>query len=98
MNMNGTSNVQTVTTSDAIVATGKAVLTGVNYATTSGDETITIYDNTSAAGKIIFKFIFSETGTDSKSYYTMFPAGGIQCQIGIYVDVTTGARYSVAWR
>lgn len=97
MNTHGTSNSHGQTTSDRLVATGKANLTGINFSATSGDETITVYDNTSASGKIIFKFIFSEFGTDSKSYYVYMPHGGIRCKIGIFVDITPGGRYVTHW-
>ena len=84
-------------TSDGTIATGKAILAGLQIITNgTNDVTVIVYDNTSAAGTEVFKQ--TVTGTDDSIPYTL-PDGGIRCKNGIYVDVSgTGGQYIVFYR
>lgn len=84
-------------TADGLILNGRAVLAGVHIVTDgTNDVTLVLYDNTSAAGKEVFKQ--KVTGTDDSIPYTL-PDGGIRCDNGVYADITgTGAEFIIFYR
>lgn len=75
--------------SDAQLATGKAILTGVNLHAAAADVVITIYDNTAASGTKLFQYTLDIT-VEGLSTYIALP--DIRASLGLWVTVTgTGA-------
>jgi hypothetical protein len=91
---NKSSGLQTTTQT---IHTGRAILAGAHIVTNgTNDATLIVYDNTSAAGTIVFKQIV--TGADNSIPYTL-PDGGIRCDTGIHAVVSgTGAEYILFYR
>ena len=97
INMHPTNKSTDLLTADAILVTGKAILTGVNIITDkTNDVTLVLYDALSATGTVLFKC--QVVGTVDSQYFEL-PQGGCRADIGIYADVTgTGAEFIVHYR
>lgn len=95
--MHGTNISTGLLTADAILATGKSILTGINIITDkTNDVTLVLYDALSATGTELFKC--QVIGTEDSAYFHL-PDGGIRADIGIYADVTgTGAAFIVHYK
>ena len=79
---------------DALIATGR---NRINAIILNGDGTnaasVTIYDNTSASGKVVDKVTIGANHVHGDQHIFTNP---ILCENGIYADVTgTGAEYVV---
>lgn len=89
--MNGSSKASgDLGVSNAQLVEGKSYLTGVNIHAAAADVVVTIYDNTSAAGKIIFKYTHDLSLRGLAEYIKL---EDIRADIGLWVVVTgTGAN------
>jgi len=86
--MSGTNKSSGIKSADSLINTGAAILAGVQIITDkTNDMTLTIYDNTSAAGTVVFKQIV--TGTDDSLTYWLDV--GTRCKTGIYADMDLAA-------
>ena len=74
-------------TAGTLLHTGKAILTGVNLQGAAADVTIVVYDNTSAAGKVIFQYTLDVSLAGLAAYIEL---PDVRCDNGLFV-VTTGA-------
>jgi len=85
-------------TADAIIATGKAIITGVNLISNeTNDPRVIIYDGVTAAGNKLFEASLDVSIEGFARYYTF--EGGVKCNTGIYVDVNgTGASYIIHFK
>jgi len=82
--------------SSAQLHLGKSVLTGVNIHAAAADVVVTIYDNTAASGKIIFKYTLDIT-QEGLAKYLCLPA--VRADLGLFVVVTgAAANVIVHWR
>jgi len=70
-------------TATGTIHTGPGVFKGINICAGADAATATVYDNTSAAGRIICK-VGAAIGLSKESY----PPGGVLCSIGIHVVIT----------
>ena len=73
------------------VVIGKSVLTGVNIHAAAADVSVTIYDNTSAAGKILFHYTLDIT---VEGLGAMVSIPDVRSDTGLFV-VTTGVGAGV---
>lgn len=73
-------------TSDTLLATGKNYLKGALVLAASN---LILYDNTSAAGKIIFQY---DNSTGTLPVHIDF-AHMVQAHIGLFADVVAGTVY-----
>lgn len=76
--------------SDGQILTGKGLLTGCMVFTDgNNDATVVLYDNTSAAGKVITKFVVAAAENFGG---VVFGAVSVVVETGIYLDISgTGA-------
>jgi hypothetical protein len=84
-------------TSDTIIHTGACRLTGIQIITDgTNDATVILYDNTSAAGKVLFQgTVEGGAAIHYGGRNWTFP---VSCNIGIYLDLTgTGASAIVEY-
>jgi len=82
--------------SNATLNDGKAILSGVNLHAAAADVVITIYDNTAASGKVLFKYTL-DIDVAGLAIYLDLP--DIRADNGLYVVVTgTGANAIVHYR
>ena len=78
----------------AAIHTGRCYLKGVYVFAPSADATITVYDNTSAAGKIVWGPQVVLTGDQYGG--VNFPEPGIEMATGVYVTISgASATYIV---
>lgn len=82
--------------SNAQLHVGKSILTGVNMHAAAADVVVTIYDNTAASGKLIFKYTL-DIDVESKAKYVPVPY--VRADNGLWVVVTgTGAEVVVHYK
>ena len=82
--------------SNAQVVTGKAILTGVNIHAAAADVVVIIYDNTSAAGTILFKYTLDFSLSNLAEYHQL---PDVKAKNGLWVVVTgTGANVIVHYK
>jgi len=74
--------------SNAQLVIGQAVLCGVNIHAAAADVVVTIYDNTSAAGTILFKYTL-DFSVDNLATYIALP--DVKAKVGLWVVVTGAA-------
>ena len=82
-----------------IVASGQiqnpgGLLWGVNLVGGSANTTLTIYDNTSAAGTIIFQ---AATPIGTSQYCDMTNLGPLKCFIGMYASLAGAGASAQIW-
>ena len=84
-------------TSSALIATGKAILTGVLVETDgTNDATVIVYDNTAGSGTIVFKAIV--TGADDRDFFDLGTVRA-KCDTGLYLSISgTGAATIVYYQ
>ena len=71
---------------------GKSILCGVNINAVAADTVVTIHDNSSAAGKVIFKYTFDISADLGLSEYIELPC--VRADVGLFV-VVVGAGSEV---
>jgi len=82
--------------SAAQLVVGKSILTGVNIHAAAADVVVTIYDNTSAAGTILFKYTL-DLSLEGLAKYICLP--DVRADTGLWVVVTgTGANVVVHYK
>jgi hypothetical protein len=93
--MNTTSVSSGLRTADATVKTGKGIITDVIINTDGVNAaTLIIYDNTSAAGTVVFKA--QVVGADLAGVFSNL---NTRCDNGLFADVTgVGADYIVHYK
>lgn len=92
--MSGTTCISSdLQTTDQQIYTGRGTLNAVTILTDGTNAaTLTIYDNTSAAGTVLFKMIVPGASQSNHAEYNL----AIRCTTGLYADVSgTGASYIV---
>lgn len=84
-------------TADGIIFTGRALISGVSV-TASAVNTVTVdvYDGTDATGSKVFSTVIINAGsTDAVlTDFQSFPSP-IQCDTGVYVDITGTGTYII---
>lgn len=81
--------------SSDVVYTGRCKLYGILIGTDgTNDPTVTVFDNTSAAGNEVIPTVTYDASLQGLSGATM-PGEGILCKNGIYVEISVGGGGSV---
>jgi len=82
--------------SNAQLVVGKSILAGVVVHAAAADVVVTIYDNTAASGKLLFKYTLDFSLNNLSAYITI---PNVRSDVGLWVVVTgAGAEVVVHYR